>query len=449
MADRAAGVAADRDRAHVGGDGDRAAAAAAAGHEVFTIWIAGLLERRRLGRRAHAELVHVGAAEQQGVLLLEAVDQRSQLVDGQTGRFELWMVDPEMPVLIEMDNFTKDYAFVGKEKLLYFNGWLKLYGKQNSQIDSNSVVSKYAKIKPKPSKFEGHNVWTNPPARYNESSIIDKLEKSGVGRPSTYASIMNKLFEKQYIEKRDIVGTEKEHIDYTIEASAWSLKSKKTSKMVGDENKRLIPTDIGKVVDAFVADNFKNIVDIEFTSSMEDSLDKIANQTLDYKTFLKAFYKNFHVDFTRLQSKLNLGDKSKGQIGKEEELLYSEKEYMVVKRTTRYGPVIEKRFLKEDEKSEYINLERYLQDTDKTLAQITKEDANLMLRLPLDIMHTQNTPYQLRYGRYGFYLINMKDKTTLSIFKPYVKYVLDLNIKELFENTVNKSKANTKKKNKN
>lgn len=358
-------------------------------------------------------------------------------------------VHHEVRVLIEMDNFTKDYAFVGKEKLLYFNGWLKLYGKQNSQIDSNSVVSKYAKIKPKPSKFEGHNVWTNPPARYNESSIIDKLEKSGVGRPSTYASIMNKLFEKQYIEKRDIVGTEKEHIDYTIEASAWSLKSKKTSKMVGDENKRLIPTDIGKVVDAFVADNFKNIVDIEFTSSMEDSLDKIANQTLDYKTFLKAFYKNFHVDFTRLQSKLNLGDKSKGQIGKEEELLYSEKEYMVVKRTTRYGPVIEKRFLKEDEKSEYINLERYLQDTDKTLAQITKEDANLMLRLPLDIMHNQNTPYQLRYGRYGFYLINMKDKTTLSIFKPYVKYVLDLNIKELFENTVNKSKANTKKKNKN
>ena len=358
-------------------------------------------------------------------------------------------VHHEVRVLIEMDNFTKDYAFVGKEKLLYFNGWLKLYGKQNSQIDSNSVVSKYAKIKPKPSKFEGHNVWTNPPARYNESSIIDKLEKSGVGRPSTYASIMNKLFEKQYIEKRDIVGTEKEHIDYTIEASAWSLKSKKTSKMVGDENKRLIPTDIGKVVDAFVADNFKNIVDIEFTSSMEDSLDKIANQTLDYKTFLKAFYKNFHVDFTRLQSKLNLGDKSKGQIGKEEELLYSEKEYMVVKRTTRYGPVIEKRFLKEDEKSEYINLERYLQDTDKTLEQITKEDANLMFRLPLDIMHNQNTPYQLRYGRYGFYLINMKDKTTLSIFKPYVKYVLDLNIKELFENTVNKSKANTKKKNKN
>lgn len=358
-------------------------------------------------------------------------------------------VHHEVRVLIEMDNFTKDYAFVGKEKLLYFNGWLKLYGKQNSQIDSNSVVSKYAKIKPKPSKFEGHNVWTNPPARYNESSIIDKLEKSGVGRPSTYASIMNKLFEKQYIEKRDIVGTEKEHIDYTIEASAWSLKSKKTNKMVGDENKRLIPTDIGKVVDAFVADNFKNIVDIEFTSSMEDSLDKIANQTLDYKTFLKAFYKNFHVDFTTLQSKLNLGEKSKGQIGKEEELLYSEKEYMVVKRTTRYGPVIEKRFLKEDEKSEYINLERYLQDTDKTLEQITKEDANLMLRLPLDIMHNQNTPYQLRYGRYGFYLINMKDKTTLSIFKPYVKYVLDLNIKELFENTVNKSKANTKKKNKN
>ena len=131
--------------------------------------------------------------------------------------------------------------------------------------------------------------------------MFKKLEELGVGRPSTYASIMSKLFEKQYIEKRDILGVEKEHIDYIVESSKnWSLKSKKTNKMVGDENKRLIPTDIGKVVDAFVAENFKSIIDIKFTSEMEDSLDKIANKTLHYETFFKGFYKNFHLDFTRL-----------------------------------------------------------------------------------------------------------------------------------------------------
>lgn len=357
----------------------------------------------------------------------------------------------EVHVIIGMDKFSNDYQFIGKEKHLHFNGWMKLYNKDNSGVDSSSIVSKYIKMTPKPTKFEGHNVWTNPPSRYNESSIIDKLEKSGIGRPSTYASIMNKLFDKQYIEKRDIVGVEKEHNDYVINMSDSKLRSKKHKKLIGDEKKRLIPSDIGKVVDSFVSNNFKSIVDIDFTSGMENSLDDIANKKLEYKSFLINFYKAFHKDFLTLQSNLDSVNKSKAksQLGKEEEELCNTKDCKIIKRITRYGPVIEKRFHKEDEKSEYINLERYLQDTDKTLEQITKEDANLMFRLPLDIMHNQNTPYQLRYGRYGFYLINMKDKTTLSIFKPYVKYVLDLNIKELFENTVNKSKGNTKKKNKN
>ena len=357
----------------------------------------------------------------------------------------------EVHVVITMDTFSSDYSFIGKEKYLQFNGWMLLYNKENSNVNSAAIVKRYQEMKPKPTKFEGHNIWTNPPARYNESSIIDKLEKSGIGRPSTYASIMSKLFEKKYIEKRDIQGNEKEHIDYEIKlqtSKPKKIKITKHMKLVGDEKGKLKPTDIGLVVDSFVANNFKNIVDIDFTSSMENSLDDIANKSIEYKSFLIHFYQHFEKDFMNVQNTMKMSDKSKHpkqQLGKEEHILYKPSDCMIIKRLTKYGPVIETRFNDSSKKSEYINIQKYLDDTNKDLNSLTKKAAEFLLSLPIDIVHNGNTPYKLLYGRYGFYLKNMKDNTSVSVFKRYVPLVLDMNIKELFEHTVNKMDARKKK----
>jgi DNA topoisomerase-1 len=347
----------------------------------------------------------------------------------------------EVHVVIKMNIMSPEYAFIGKEKYLQFNGWLLLYNKENSNVDSAAIVKKYTSLTPRPTKFEGHNIWTNPPSRYNESSIIDKLEKSGIGRPSTYASIMSKLFEKKYIEKRDIQGIEKEHIDYEVKVKSKKVKPIKHTKMVGDEKSKLKPTEIGMVVDSFVAKNFKNIVDIDFTSSMENALDDIASKSIEYKAFLMRFYKQFEKDFMDVQNTIKTSDKSKNpkqQLGKEEHILYKPSDCMIIKRLTKYGPVIETRFHDTSKKSTYINIQKYLDDTNKDLLTVTKKDAEFLLSLPLDIVHNGNTPYKLLYGRYGFYLKNMKDNTTVSVFKRYVPFVLDMKIKELFEHTVNK-----------
>lgn len=347
----------------------------------------------------------------------------------------------EVHVVIKMNTMSPEYAFIGKEKYLQFNGWLLLYNKENSNVDSAAIVKKYTSLTPRPTKFEGHNIWTNPPSRYNESSIIDKLEKSGIGRPSTYASIMSKLFEKKYIEKRDIQGIEKEHIDYEVKVKSKKVKPIKHTKMVGDEKSKLKPTEIGMVVDSFVAKNFKNIVDIDFTSSMENALDDIASKSIEYKAFLMRFYKQFEKDFMDVQNTIKTSDKSKNpkqQLGKEEHILYKPSDCMIIKRLTKYGPVIETRFHDTSKKSTYINIQKYLDDTNKDLQTVTKKDAEFLLSLPRDIVHNGNTPYKLLYGRYGFYLKNMKDNTTVSVFKRYVPFVLDMKIKELFEHTVNK-----------
>ena len=346
----------------------------------------------------------------------------------------------EIHVSIVSDADTDQYRFIGKERVLSFNGWMGLYGKESSTIDTSNIVKGYLQMVPKAASLYGHNIWTNPPSRYNESSIINKLEKSGIGRPSTYASIMSKLFEKQYIEKKDIIGSNKKHVDYAIHSTNKNdVIERIHSKVIGEETKRLVPTEIGVVVDGFVSTNFKNIVDVDFTSSMEDSLDDIANGTLDYKAFLNKFYSVFNKDFKEVASKLMPKDKK--DVGKDEYILRSNKSDNVqyVKRTTRYGPVIEKRI--PDKKSEYINLQAFLNDTDMKFSDIRFEDIELLLKLPLEIVHNGKDTYQLLYGRYGFYLKNVESKATFRVYKKNIKYVLNIDLEGLFSTTIYKKKS--------
>lgn len=352
---------------------------------------------------------------------------------------------------------AKDHAFVGGEKVLVFDGWLKLYGKEcMSAITSDMLKSKYTGITPKPKGFNGHCIWTNPPSRYNESSIINKLEKSGVGRPSTYASIMSKLFEKQYIEKKDIIGSEKTHTEYSITANDHKINVSTTKKKVGEETRRLVPTDIGKTVNQFVSHFFERIVNVEFTSRMEESLDHIAGNTLEYKTFLKNFYQVFEQDYNNVASKLTTSN-NKTQIAKDEEILKDADTYQLIKRITRYGPVIEKRF-KEDTndqkskknkiKSEYINLKAFLDDTNIAFEEITYNNSKLLTKLPMNITHDDQN-YELLYGRYGFYIkpTTLEDKSPKSfrVYKNNVQHILNKDYDELIKRTVLYALSSTNK----
>lgn len=320
-----------------------------------------------------------------------------------------------------------EYMFIGKEKTLIFNGWMKMYGKESSIVDTEDVMNNYLKMEKIPVSFVSNNVWTSPPRRYNESSIINKLETSGIGRPSTYASIMNKLFEKQYIEKKDIVGNVMEHIDYKILVKTKKLEENKHMKVVGDESKRLVPTEIGCIVNSFVSNNFKIIVDETFSSSMEDSLDKIAKNRIDYKTFLKNFYKLFDQDYQEVVYKLNLTDNKKG-VGKDEHLINTIGDIQYIKRVTRYGPVIEKRSLRENTKSEYINLQAFLDHTDRKFNDIEYKDIHILLNTPLTIVHNNTDTYNLMYGRYGFYVKDLSINKTYRVEKQNVKYILKMDI---------------------
>jgi DNA topoisomerase-1 len=276
----------------------------------------------------------------------------------------------EVYASVSCDKLTNDYVFIGKEKVLFFEGWLKVYDKVATKLSGDALLSKYYKSGQQltPLEFIGHCVWTNPPSRYNESSIVNMLEKNGIGRPSTYASILAKLFEKKYIEKKDVEGVSKETIEYKLDIKQKTITQTKNQKKIGNEKSRLVPTTVGFTVNDFVIKTFPQIVNTEFTAKMEDSLDKIATNQVNYIEFLSNFYGPFKTDYDKVLSTIDKNTKpSFKQDGVKH--MYKDTEYLV--REARYGPVIE---YKENNTSKFIPLKYHLKYTKKKLSEIDIND---------------------------------------------------------------------------
>lgn len=275
----------------------------------------------------------------------------------------------------------KNMYFLGKTKILIEPGYKIIYGEKASNISGNDFLKKYSKKKIKAKQIIGNHIWSTPPQRFNESSMIKKLEDLGIGRPSTYASIMNKLYDRQYINKSNIQGEEKTYVDYIYENK--KIKTKKETKPYYFENNKLVPSENAFDINKFLVDNFSEIVNIEFTNVMENDLDTIAKGGKKYVDIMNAFYGPFNKKCQSIKfEKTNLDNDNK--IFK-----INGNEYIV--RNARYGPVIQL-----DKK--FYSLKPYMNDTKKTLQQITKEDIQLIISMPKKIHN-----FEIKYGRYGFY----------------------------------------------
>lgn len=280
-------------------------------------------------------------------------------------------VHHEVVVKIGCDKLSNEYEFVGKERVLYFDGWLRVYEKEVAKVTGEALLAKYSQNKGKmtPVTFIGHCIWSSPPTRYNESSIVNMLEKNGIGRPSTYASILAKLFDKQYVEKRDVEGTIKKAMHLMLDIKAKTITHTPEDKVVGAEKSRILPTKVGYSVNDFVSRTFPQIVNVQFTARMEDSLDQIASNAVKYKDFLKSFYVPFKRDYDNILGVVDVNSKeslkSKGMV-----FTHKGKEYLV--RQARYGPVIE--YLDQDGKTKFIGLKHHLKYTKKKLDDVDISD---------------------------------------------------------------------------
>ena len=184
---------------------------------------------------------------------------------------------------------SRKELFKVKKELLKFNGFLKLYNKENEDIKKNKFKVKENEIL-KYKEIKSEQKFKNPPSRYSESTIIKKLEKLGIGRPSTYAYVIGVVINRKYVKVGNTVGEKVDVINYKLSKDKITKVNSKFK--YSSEYKKFIPTDIGKEVCNFLVKHFNTIMDINFTADMENKLNLITNGDNNYVEVIDKYYKN-------------------------------------------------------------------------------------------------------------------------------------------------------------
>src|SRR5690606_7741789 len=136
--------------------------------------------------------------------------------------------------------------------------------------------------------------YSRPPSRYTEASLVKKMEELGIGRPSTYAPTISTIQNRGYVVKEDREGRQRNFKVLTL--SDGQITSVIKSEVTGAERSKLFPTDIGIMVNDFLVEHFQNIVDFNFTATVEKEFDDIAQGLKEWTMMLKDFYTPFHKD---------------------------------------------------------------------------------------------------------------------------------------------------------
>ncbi len=178
--------------------------------------------------------------------------------------------------------------FVAKGEVVVFDGFLKIYGKSKDLELPRVKKGDYLTAL----EISARETFAKPAARYTEGSLVKKLEELGIGRPSTYASIMTAIQARGYVIKGESEGKEREVTELTLKNG--EIHENKISEKYGADKGKLLPTPIGELVAGFLTENFKNIVDYKFTASIEKDLDLIAEAKLGRVEMLRDFYGPFH-----------------------------------------------------------------------------------------------------------------------------------------------------------
>lgn len=302
----------------------------------------------------------------------------------------------ELAIEIADSSMSKDKAFIATIKRVKFNGYLIVYGVENDEYDFDKFKASVKAIECE--NINAKQTWSSPPPRYNESSIIKVLESEGIGRPSTYATILAKLLDKTYVIKTDVAG-EKKIVTHMIYTPRKPITNEKTNILHGAEKSKLVPTEIGVKINEFLTEKFPYIVDKRFTCSMETDLDQIAEGDKKKLDVLKTFWKQFGGDVA-IEVKIK---QQKVVKAKTKSISFGGTDYII--RIAKYGPVIE--YMKKDEKK-FIGLTHYLKYVKKEYTDIDTNDIKFMKSIPIHIEGENGEKGTIENGPYGMYMKSAK-----------------------------------------
>lgn len=308
---------------------------------------------------------------------------------------------------VSIASSTFDERFIANGEVVKFDGFIKVY--RESTDDDADQQDEFAHNLP-PIKegdvltrreISSTERYSQGPTRYTEASLVHKLEELGIGRPSTYAPTISTIQQREYVIKGDKKGEERPYVIDTLRG----IKITPTRKMelTGNEKGKLLPTDIGIVVNDFLMENFPAIMDYNFTAKVEQQFDQIADGKEEWTDMMKHFDQEFEPTVDKVMNARSEHKAGERQLGTD-----PVSGHPVFVKIGRYGPVVQIGTADDDEKPRFAQM-----PADKSMETITLEEALELFKLPRTIGEYEGKTVTIGAGRFGPYVLHNKKYVSL------------------------------------
>ncbi|MBR6936237.1 MAG: type I DNA topoisomerase [Prevotella sp.] len=325
----------------------------------------------------------------------------SQMADAQ-------MEKTTTEILIQHPTFgTMENKFVANGEVITFDGFLKVY--RESTEDDENGQEEFSNVLPEMKKgdvLEREEInaierFSQGPTRYSEASLVHKLEELGIGRPSTYAPTISTIQQREYVQKGEKKSEERTYSIDMLKGNKITSKEKK--EMVGSEKGKLLPTDIGTVVNDFLMENFPDIMDYHFTANIEEEFDSIAAGKSEWEKVIKDFYKDFEPEVEGV-----LKSRSEHKAGEREIGIDPKSGRPIYAKIGRFGPVIQIGAADDSVKPQFAQI-----PADKSMETITVEEALELFKLPRTLGDLEGMPVVVGTGKFGPYIMHNRKFVSL------------------------------------
>ena len=299
-----------------------------------------------------------------------------------------------------------DLQFVANGEVVAFEGFLKIYFESTDDEEGNEELSHALPVIHEGEVLERREIvsterYSQGPNRYTEASLVRKLEELGIGRPSTYAPTISTIQQREYVQKGDRKGEERKYAVDSLLGLKITSKSKK--EMAGADKGKLIPTDVGIVVNDFLMENFPDIMDYNFTAKVEQEFDKIAAGEVEWNKEMKLFYENFEPEVEKV-----MNARSEHKAGERELGIDPKSGKPVFVKIGRFGPVVQIGSADDEDKPRFSQL-----PTGKSMETITLEEALELFKLPRTLGQFEGSDVVIGAGRFGPYVLHDKKYTSI------------------------------------
>lgn len=298
-------------------------------------------------------------------------------------------------VTIDIDG--QEEKFIADGEVVTFDGFLKVYHESTDDENQdneggNTLPALNAGDLLERKSITSTEKYSQGPVRYTEASLVKKLEELGIGRPSTYAPTISTIQQREYVVKGDKAGEERQYVTDTL--SANRIVSKTRTEVAGKEKGKLLPTDIGTVVNDFLMEHFPEIMDYNFTAKVESQFDQIAEGHEEWTSMMH----NFDHDFEPTVRKV-MNARSEHKAGERELGVDPLSHRPVFVKIGRFGPVVQIGSADDEVKPRFAQL-----PSGKSIETITLDEALELFRLPRNIGEYEGDIVTIGSGRFGPYV---------------------------------------------